>query len=204
MSDSFQNLTKEYDVWFDQNPNLYATEVEAVKQFVPENVSSVEIGVGTGRFSAALGIPEGVEPCAEMAEVARQRGIQVYEGCAEKLPLKTGAYDVAVMVTVDCFLSDIKAAFCEIARVLKENGAVVVAFLNRETELGQMYEQMKASNPFYKDAHFHSADEIKNFLQEAGFTISGEVQTVFSLEDEKQEVKKGSGEGVFTVVKATK
>lgn len=204
MSSSFQNLVEEYEVWFDENPNLYATEVEAVKHFVPENVKAVEIGVGTGRFATKLGVQEGVEPCAEMAAVAKQQGVTVYEGCAEKLPLETGAYDVAVMVTVDCFLSDVKAAFSEISRVLKAKGAVVVAFLNRETELGQMYEQMKGGNPFYKDANFHSAKEIAQYMQEAGFTVCETVQTVFSLEDVKQEIKPGFGEGVFTVMKAVK
>lgn len=204
MSSSFQNLVGEYEVWFDENPNLYETEVEAVKHFVPENVKAVEIGVGTGRFAAKLGIREGVEPCAEMAAVAKQQGITVYEGCAEKLPLETDAYDMAVMVTVDCFLSDVSTAFREIARVLKEKGAVVVAFLNRETELGQMYERMKGGNPFYKDATFHSAKEIEQYMQEAGFTVCEKVQTVFTLEDTKQEIKSGTGAGVFTVIKAVK
>jgi ubiquinone/menaquinone biosynthesis C-methylase UbiE len=83
----------------------------AVQSSIPGSGSGVEIGVGTGRFAASLGIPIGVEPAPRMAELARHRGIEVLEGVAKsKLPFADGSFDFAVLVTVvgydndSCFL----------------------------------------------------------------------------------------------------
>jgi ubiquinone/menaquinone biosynthesis C-methylase UbiE len=63
----------------------------------------VEIGVGTGRFASALGVPLGVEPSESMRRIARKRGIEVISGKAEALPFRDGCLDYVLMVTV-CLL----------------------------------------------------------------------------------------------------
>ena len=54
-----------------------------------------------------------------MAELARQRGVEVIEGVAEALPFAEETFDFILMVTVDCFLDDVTQAFREANRVLK-------------------------------------------------------------------------------------
>ena len=124
------------------------------------------------------------------------------QGEAEALPLENAAYDLALMVTVDCFLTDPEAAFREIHRVLQPGGKFVIAFLDRETELGAQYEQFKMEDPIYCHATFHSAAEITALLERTGFRSEERRQTVYTLVNESQPVKEGNGGGVFAVIRA--
>ena len=53
----------------------------------------LEVGVGTGRFASRLGVKVGVEPAKAMADMARKRGIEVYEARAEELPFDDESFD---------------------------------------------------------------------------------------------------------------
>ena len=108
------------------------------------------------------------------------------------------------MITVDCFLDDILQAYKEAWRVLSKESFFIVAFIDRDTPLGKIYEQKKQRSLFYKQAQFHSAQEIKHYLDLAGFEIVEERQTIFSLENKPQEIKFGTGKGLFGVIKAKK
>lgn len=119
---SFDEAAAEYDAWFEKHRDLYLAELEAVRGFIPASGSGMEIGVGTGRFAVPLGIPIGVEPSPRMAELARQRGIEVFEGMAETLPFADCSFDFAVMVTVVCFLNNVAQAFREACRILNPTG----------------------------------------------------------------------------------
>lgn len=204
MEDIFSGLADRYDRWFDEHAALYQSEIEAVRALMPNSRRAIEIGVGTGRFSAALGCPEGIDPSEDMAAIARRRGIRVYPGVAEKIPSPDGSYELAMMVTVDCFLSDVSAAFQEVNRILTPGGVFVLAFLNRETPLGRIYARNQANDDFYKHARFHSAAEIERFLSKAGLVVEDTRQTVFSFDPCFQPAKPGIGEGLFTVIRAVK
>jgi SAM-dependent methyltransferase len=66
--------------------DLLAAREAAENHNDQDNISGVEIGVGTGLFAVPLGILIGVEPSPRMAELARYRGIEVLENVAEELP----------------------------------------------------------------------------------------------------------------------
>lgn len=102
-----------------------------------------------------------------------------------------------------CFIDDVLETFRNACRVLMPRGCVIVGFANRESELGQEYQRRSASDVFYKDALFVSAQEVGKYLAEAGFRdvvfnqtlIPGETQTL---------IQKGFGRGSFVVAKAIK
>ena len=200
----YETMADEYEAWFEENDKLFAAEAEAIRQLLPEFEKGIEIGVGTGLFAHALGITEGAEPTAAMRKKAQARGIRVIDAFAEKLPIAGAVYDVALMVTVDCFLNDVPQAYRETRRILKDEGVLIVAFLDRASPLGEVYERNKMSSPFYANANCHSAQEVRSALESAGFEVCDMRQTVFSLENKEQEVKQGTGEGVFAVLKAKK
>jgi SAM-dependent methyltransferase len=200
----FDEHTDLYDQWFIENPDLFDAEAEAIGQLLPRSGEGIEIGAGTGLFAERLGISRGVEPSANMAARARARGVQIIEAYAEELPLPDRSCQFALMVTVDCFLADITAAFHEIHRILDRNGCFIIAFIDKATPLGAVYEEKKASSLFYRSAEVHSAAEIEGYLLKSGFKIEDRRQTVFTLENQSQEIKKGTGEGVFAVIKARK
>ena len=200
----FDEQANDYDAWFEKHPDLYRAELEAVRSFIPASGSGVEIGVGTGRFAEPLGIQIGVEPAPRMAELARQRGIEVREGIAEALPFADSRFDFAVMVTVACFLEDVAQAFREVCRILKPNGIFVIGFIDRESDLGRHYNLRKEQSSFYRDATFYSVKEMETLLVKTGFSDFEYRQTLLARETTELSVREGYGSGGFVVIRAGK
>lgn len=200
----FEEDATGYDSWFDKHPILFENELQAIRMLLPNEVKGLEIGVGTGRFALALGVKEGLEPAKGMAKIAAQRGIQVKEGIAEALPYEGESFDFLLMVTTLCFLDDIPKAFAEAHRVLRKNGHLVIGLIDKNSPLGRQYEQEKANNPWYKNAHFHSTEEISELLSTAGFSGFKYCQTLFSTEEIPEKPISGFGKGSFVVIQAKK
>lgn len=200
----FDEQAIDYDAWFEKHPDLYLAELEAVRSVIPASGSGVEIGVGTGRFAAFLGIPLGVEPAPRMADLARMRGIEVLEGTAEALPLADDSYDFAIMVTVVCFLDDVAQAFREACRILKPRGTLVIGFIDRESKLGQHYSQRKDQSRFYRDATFYSVSELEELLTKAGFSDFAYRQSLLPGNTTELSTLEGHGSGGFVVIQAHK
>ena len=204
---SFEMSVKRYEEWFERNRNAYESELQAVKTLLPEKGAGIEIGVGTARFAAPLGIAIGIEPSKAMGEVACKRGIEVIEAVGEHLPLADSQFDFILMVTTICFLDDIAASFKEAYRVLKPKGAFVIGFVDRDSPLGKKYQKHKDENVFYKEATFYSVDEVISYLKKAGFKDFALVQTIFKdlkETDGIQPIKESYGEGSFVVVRGWK
>lgn len=193
-----------YEQWFEDNNHLFDSEAEAIRLLITPYRKGIEIGVGTGLFNSRFDISNGVEPSKDMAEKAIERGIHVIEGYTEDLPIPDNHYDFVLMVTVDCFLSDIEKAFQEINRILTKDGFFIIAFLDKSTALGKIYQEKKAFNEFYRDANFHSGSEITEILSKTGFNVVDKKQTVFTLRNEPQFIKNDIGEGLFAVIRAEK
>lgn len=200
----FDTEVEEYEEWFITNDKLLDSEVNAIKQLIPMSGNGIEIGVGTGIFASRLGVRDGVEPSSKMAAEAAKKGINVINGIAEKVPVDSGSYEFALMVTVDCFLDDVSKAFSEVRRILVSDGIFIIAFLDKATPLGQLYEKNKHLHKSYRDANFHTSTEIVSLLRAGGFEVVDKRQTVYSLENKLQEIKCGVGEGVFAVIKTKK
>lgn len=128
-TEPFERHTEQYENWFEVHEAVYQSELEAVKMLMPEFRKGVEIGTGTGRFSAPLGIKHGLEPSPKMREIAVKRGIEVIEGVAEDLPFEDCSFDLALMVTTICFLDDLDRSFKEVNRILEPGGVFITGFV---------------------------------------------------------------------------
>jgi SAM-dependent methyltransferase len=204
---AFDEHALEYDTWFDTHSWAYESELRAVRMLLPQGGKGLEIGVGTGRFSAPFGITIGVEPSQAMSEIARQRGITVYDAKAEKLPFADNAFDFVLMVTTLCFLDDPLQAFRESSRVLCPAGTIVIGMLDRDSPPGKLYEMKKRSSQFFKDARFSSVGQVLELLQIAGYDHFRILQTLFHKPEEVaglEPVKEGYGSGLFVVISARK
>ena len=74
--DVFEEYAEDYDRWFDEHHDEYLAELSRIMKVLPAPDSrSVEVGVGSGRFAAPLGIGLGIEPSRALGRMARQRGI---------------------------------------------------------------------------------------------------------------------------------
>lgn len=107
----FEQYAKEYDAWFDRNPAAYEAELRAVKAALPVGGSGLEIGVGTGRFAAPLGIRVGVDPSPAMASIARARGIVALGAACELAQPRLGMEPVRQLR--DLFWQLLQARFGE-------------------------------------------------------------------------------------------
>jgi SAM-dependent methyltransferase len=146
----FEQNADEYDAWFERNPAAYRTELRAIKTALPASCIGLEIGVGTGRFAAPLGIRRGLDPSPAMAAIARTRGFEVTIGKAELLPFAAEEFDFALMVTTICFVDDLGAALQDAARVLNPGGSLIVGFIDRDSPLGRLCAERKDRDQFWQ------------------------------------------------------
>lgn len=203
----FENYSQKYDEWFDRNRFIYESELQAVKELLPKSENGIEVGVGSGRFAAPLGIKLGLDPSRKMGKIAEKRGIKFIEGVAESLPFPDSHFDFILTVTTICFLDDVEKAFREYNRVLKPGGFLITGFIDAESLLGKFYEELKSKNKFYKHARFYSVKEVISLMKNANFEDLYFRQTLFQPLDKIkaiQSVKKGYGRGSFIVIRGTK
>ena len=199
----FELFADAYDDWFVKNENIYELELKAVKQLIPTDAYGLEVGVGSGKFAGPLGIKIGVEPSKAMAEKARALGIKVCDGVAEELPFEDNIFDFVLLVTTICFVDDIKKTFSEAYRVLKNDGSIIVGFVDKKSEMGKKYLAKKNKSKFYNIATFYSTDEVLSHLENAGFIDFKIKQTIFR-DQEEQMIEDGFGKGSFVVIRGLK
>lgn len=208
-TEAFDAHTDQYEAWFEKYEPVFQSELRAIqRQFeaLPEELHGIEVGLGSGRFSQALGIKEGVEPSESMRELAVERGIEVMDAAAEHLPYGDLQFDFVLFVTL-CYLDDVKMALKEAYRVLKLGGSVIIGFIDSKGKLAKQYEEKRYRSNFYRNVRFCSVDYIESTLKEIGFRDPVYFQTIFKpLDDikEPEEPKEGIGEGSFVVVRATR
>lgn len=200
----FDKHSDQYDRWFEVHRQAYDAELETIRQQMPPSFeTSIEVGVGSGKFAAPLGIPFGIEPSRAMAAKARQRGIRMVFGVAESLPLSGDAFDLVLLVTTICFVDNLRATFQEACRVMRSGGCILVGFVDKESELGQQYLRNRATSDFYKEATFFSTREVCDHLLKTGFSRLTIKQTLIPGESEGT-IEHGYGRGAFIVVKGLK
>lgn len=208
-NDPFESHTAEYEEWYREYPFIFKSEVEAIRQMLPEGdaLTGIEVGLGTGRFAEALGIKEGVEPSPSMKAIAVDRGVEVVDGVAEQLPYKDLRFDFVLMAFCISYFNSLHLAFKEAHRVLKKNGSLVIGFIDRNSLIGKYYEEHKSESTFYKEANFYSTEKVISELRLAEFRHFKFCQTLFkplSEIDEFEPAKDGYGEGSFVVIQAKK
>lgn len=202
-SEPFDEHSKRYEKWFDSHKHVYLSELNAVEEMVPTEGKGIEIGVGSGRFSAPLDIELGIDPSKDMLKLARRKGIEPVLGQGEKLPLRDNSLDFALIVTTICFFDEPTAAIEETSRVIKEKGDIIIGFIDKDSSVGEIYQEKKEENIFYKNAEFFNVEEAVQILESSGFDDFSFVQTIFEGLDisKKEVVKEGCGEGSFVVIK---
>ncbi|QSG07271.1 class I SAM-dependent methyltransferase [Halapricum desulfuricans] len=201
----FEEHTDRYEQWFETHEAAYRSELAALERLLSPAGYGIEIGVGSGRFAGPLGMDVGIDPSAAMLGCARERGIEVVRGVAESLPFDAATFDTVLSVTTICFVDDITQTLAEAARVLEPDGELVLGFIDKHSPVGEIYQETKEQNPFYRDAVFVSTDELIEVLEAAGFTDFEFVQTIYHWLDDidgPEPIESGYGDGSFVGIRA--
>ena len=208
-SEIFEKNVEAYEKWYQDHEKAYESEILAIKEQLlelPENIHGIEVGVGTGRFAAPLGIKEGIEPSKAMAAVAIKRGVEIMNAVGERLPYADLQFDFVLFVTI-CHLSNVKESFREAFRVLKRGGSILIGFLDKEQPIATAYKERGGKSKFYSNAQFYKVKHVEKILEECGFINVQFNQTLFGKLEEIEEVQmpvQGYGRGSFVVARAQK
>ncbi len=205
MKNIFDQYYQKYDAWYDKHKFAYLSELKAIKMVLPKKGKGLEIGIGTARFAAPLGIRYGIDPSKKMLEIAKERGVGVKLGHGEKLPFANATFDYVAIIITLCFAKGPVKVLSEARRVLRKNGKVIIGIIDKDSFLGKFYQKKKSI--FYKQANFFNVREVTNLLKEAGFIRFSYYQTIFKFPDKMDSIekpKKGFGEGGFVVISGEK
>ena len=134
----------------------------------------LDVGCGTGRLAGALAEREGckvwgVDPSAEMLEVARGRvpaGVGLKQGVAEELPFKDGWFERAV-TQLSLHLWDRPRAFVELRRVV--TGRAVMATFDPSHFSDYWLNGFFPSIERIDLARFPDGEALERELRSAGF-----------------------------------
>jgi ubiquinone/menaquinone biosynthesis C-methylase UbiE len=174
----FNEHAGDYDTWFDDHNSVYQAQLWILRGVVPDFRRGLEVGVGSGRFAAPLGIHSGIDPSAMLAMMAKHRGVEITLGEAEHLPYRAGSFDFVLMMTVICFLEDIQRAFHEVHRVLEHRGTLLTGFIEAGGEIFQKYRHQPIKGQFLQFATFRTIDEVYGFFKDAEFEDVSVLQRV--------------------------
>lgn len=203
----FNTEVDRYERWYERNKLAYHSEINAIKKLIPEGIG-LEVGVGTGRFASALGIPYGIDPANESLNISYQRGINVARAVGEKLPFKDKSFDFTMIIVAISFLQNPQQVLYEMNRVLKERGKIIVGIVDKDSFLGELYQEKgKAGHLFYRHATLYTPLEVIDFLKESKFKNFKTYQTIFQLPGNLKDIEQpleGYGKGGFVVIGAEK
>jgi ubiquinone/menaquinone biosynthesis C-methylase UbiE len=170
-----------YDAGRGYDPAVLDRWLDVISQSVPKGTISeiVDVGCGTGRYSAALGSHlnahvVAIDPSEKMLAEARKKApqrVRHERASAESLPLQDASVDLAFMSMVFHHFDDPDRAVSECRRVLRRGGTVCV----RETTAD--YIETYPYVPFFSRSRcilndvLPSQEFIKSIFTRAGFQL---------------------------------
>ena len=142
-------------LWDKLRSELYGSRftTAAMLSLLPDNYVVADLGCGTGPLTAELAgyVKQviAVDNSAAMLKAAQKRlngldNVDLRSGDLESLPIEDGVCNAAMMVLVLTYLAAPQTAVCEMARILKPGGKVVLIDLlphDREDFRRQMEQQ---------------------------------------------------------------
>jgi ubiquinone/menaquinone biosynthesis C-methylase UbiE len=170
-----------YDAWYETALGAAAHRIElrlVTALADPEQGErALDAGCGTGTYTAWL-LKRGLEvtgldsdPVMLTAARGKAPAARLLEGDVTALPFADGEFDLAIAVTLFCFLDAVQraAAARELLRVVRPGGRVVIGELARYS-LWAAQRRLKGwrGSTTWRQAHFTTAGELGQLLRDAG------------------------------------
>jgi ubiquinone biosynthesis O-methyltransferase len=165
-----------------------ATTERLERQLILELVGDVQgckvldVGCGDGEFALDLamrgGIVTGIDVSAAMIDAAKDRAkqhnadITFQVAVAEQLPFPAEQFDVVTAITILCFVDDATPVFCEIARVLRPGGRLVIGELGKcSTWAAGRRIRAWLGSRLWRRGRFRTANELRGLTEQAGLVV---------------------------------
>jgi ubiquinone/menaquinone biosynthesis C-methylase UbiE len=228
----FDIYAEKYDSWFLKNTMVLESEVALLAYFLKKPGRALSVGCGSGLFEMLLKrdygivIEEGIEPSAEMAEIARNRGLKVQIGSAESVNYRQNKFDTVIFNGTPSYIKNLRPAFLEAYRVLKTGGHILVIDVPKESSYALLYNLAKVlktwdapllkgvipDNPypieFVMEANWRTTQEKMELLNEVGFKNFSYAQTLtrhpLHSNNEKEEPIEGFDRGDYVAIRGEK
>lgn len=150
----------------------------------------LDIGCGTGNYTCALADKGlsfvGVEPSEKMLSEAKSRNqnIEWLNGTAEQIPADDKMFDGIIATLTMHHWTDIKKAFAELNRVLKDHGRIVVFTSTPEQMKGYWLNHYFPKMLYASIVQMPSLDTIQDAANEANLRMSS-IEKYFIKDDLK-------------------
>jgi ubiquinone/menaquinone biosynthesis C-methylase UbiE len=179
----FDVFAERYDNWYDKpfGKSAFSLEKDCIELLCGDLAKPfLAVGVGTGRFAAALNLECGVDRSIGVLRFAKKREIEVVRGDGQKLPFADESFGAVFIIVTLCFVDDPLKLLEEAARVSKRDGAIILGLILRESPWAAFYEKKgEEGNVFYKIARFYSFEEVESMLGNVGLQIEEMRSTMF-------------------------
>jgi ubiquinone/menaquinone biosynthesis C-methylase UbiE len=171
----FDELAHRYDAWYDRPEGrvLFRLEHACLAALMRSAQSpGLEVGVGSGRFAAALEIAVGIDPAGAPLRLAAERGVHSIQGDGEQLPFANHTFGLIAIVGTLCFADHPDRVLTEAHRVLRPGGLLIVGAVPADSAWGRSYQAKgSAGHPFYRDARLLTLAEHQQLIESATFEI---------------------------------
>lgn len=228
MSNSFDEHATKYDAWFMENTNVLLSEARLVAKTLEGSKKILSVGCGSGLFEKILKedfgitVTDGIEPAEGMAQIARNRGMNVIIITAEEGDFGNGNYDTILFNGSPSYISDLRPIVEKAYANLPEGGRLILIDVPKESGYGMMYNLAKSTgswdhpllkgvapaNPYpielVNAANWRTSQEKRETMENAGFKRIESWQTLTThplmSNAEAEYPSKGSDKGDYVAI----
>ncbi len=170
----FNVFGDEYDRWFEEKGKvIFENELllfKTINHYIRH--PSIEIGSGSGRFAKELKVDFAIEPSRKLRKISIKRGIIPIAARGEDIPFDDGVFKTVFIIVTLCFSRKPELILKESARILHEDGKLILGLVLKDSIWGRLYEKKKREgHRFYSVANFYTLYEIEKMLESAGLEI---------------------------------
>jgi ubiquinone/menaquinone biosynthesis C-methylase UbiE len=176
------NMPAAYDAGRRYSPAVLALWLDVISRWVPNGASNIlDIGCGTGRYSAALAEQFdawiiAVDPSEKMLAEARKKStkrVRYARAAGEALPLPDACVDMVFMSMVFHHFDNPEQAVRECRRVLRLDGTVCLRAGTADRVGETPYLRFFARSGAILNTAFRSLAAIEAIFIDAGFQLAG-------------------------------